>query len=152
MNEKLIQNWNLTVFKDDIVFHLGDFCFCGAVKAREIKDQLNGNIILIKGNHDYDSTLKLFDNVYQQLHINIEDKSIYLNHFPFASFPENCYQLFGHLHLCKGMNLKNSIILGSRQYDVGMDLNNYTPISWKQIKKKLDYQIINNTNSYCWTS
>lgn len=135
MNDVLIINWNSIVGKDDTVFHLGDFAFCGPTKIKEIKEQLNGNIILIKGNHDYNSTLKLFDEVYPQIHINIEDKSIYLNHFPFASFPENCYQLFGHLHLHKGINLKNSIALSSRQYDVGVDNNNYRPVSWSKIKE-----------------
>jgi len=136
MNDVLIVNWNSIIGKDDIVFHLGDFAFCGVTKAREIKEQLNGKIVLIKGNHDYDSTCKLFDDVYQQLHINIEDKSIYLNHFPFASFPNNCYQLFGHIHLCKGENV-NKYNLNSRQYDVGVDNNNYRPVSWIEIKNKL---------------
>lgn len=130
MNEKLIQYWNEVVPKDGIVFHLGDFCFCGATKAREIIKQLNGNIILIKGNHDYHSTLKLFDNVVPQLHINIEDKSIYLNHFPFASFPKNCYQLFGHIH-------SNSGKYSDNQYDVGVDNNNYTPVSWTYINNNI---------------
>ena len=30
MNEALIANWNRVVGKDDIVFHLGDFCFGGS--------------------------------------------------------------------------------------------------------------------------
>lgn len=131
MNDVLIVNWNSTIGKDDIVFHLGDFAFCGTTKVREIKEQLNGKIILIKGNHDHSSTCKLFDEVYQQVHINIEDKSIYLNHFPFASFPENCYQLFGHIHSNSGVYSKN-------QYDVGVDNNNYRPINWVQIKEKLN--------------
>ena len=128
MNETLIFNWNKTVPENGTVFHLGDFGFCGSTKAKEILNQLNGQIILVKGNHDYDSTLKLFDEVYPQLHINIENKSIYLNHFPFASFPDNCFQLFGHLH-------SNSEIYSKNQYDVGVDNNNYKPISWKQIEE-----------------
>ena len=128
MNETLILNWNKTVPENGTVFHLGDFCFCGPTKAKEILNQLNGQIILVKGNHDYDSTLKLFDEVYPQLHINIENKSIYLNHFPFASFPDNCFQLFGHIHSNSGIYSKN-------QYDVGVDNNNYKPVSWKQIEE-----------------
>ena len=128
MNETLILNWNKTVPENGTVFHLGDFCFCGSTKAKEILNQLNGQIILVKGNHDYDSTLKLFDGVYPQLHINIENKSIYLNHFPFASFSDNCFQLFGHLHSNSGIYSKN-------QYDVGVDNNNYKPVSWKQIEE-----------------
>lgn len=29
------------------------------------------------------------------------------------------------------------------QYDVGVDNNNYTPISWEQVKDKINNQIIN---------
>lgn len=27
------------------------------------------------------------------------------------------------------------------QYDVGVDNNNYTPISWKQVQEKIAYQV-----------
>src|SRR5580698_1315212 len=50
MNEQLIANWNETVNKKDIVFHLGDFAF-GAVNVA-IADRLHGNKRLVMGNHD----------------------------------------------------------------------------------------------------
>jgi len=151
MNEKLIQYWNETISDDDIVFHLGDFAFCGPTKVREIKEQLNGKIVLIKGNHDYDSTLKLFDNVFDQLLLNLNGDLVYLNHYPFLTFAgPTHYQLHGHIHLCKGKNI-DKYNLNSNQYDVGVDLNNYSPISWIDIKEKLTYQINNSTNSYYWT-
>lgn len=150
MNEKLIQYWNETISNDDIVFHLGDFAFCGPTKTQEIKEQLNGRIILIKGNHDYKSTLKLFDDVFDQLLLNLNGDLVYLNHYPFLTFADqNCYQLHGHLHLCKGKNV-NKYNLNSRQYDVGVDLNNYSPVSWTDIKEKLKYQTNNSLNSYYW--
>ena len=52
-NQKLIDNWNAVVGLDDTVFHLGDFCLGGAPKWREIREQLNGHIILIVGNHKF---------------------------------------------------------------------------------------------------
>ena len=48
----LIDNWNSVVGPEDTVFHLGDFCFGGFPKWKEIREQLNGHIILIVGNHD----------------------------------------------------------------------------------------------------
>ena len=53
MNQKLIENWNSVVGPNDLVFHLGDFAFGGQPLWRYIREQLNGNIILIKGNHKY---------------------------------------------------------------------------------------------------
>lgn len=52
-DNKLIENWNSVVGLDDTVFHLGDFCFGGAPKWKEIRSQLNGHIILIVGNHKF---------------------------------------------------------------------------------------------------
>ena len=47
----LIKNWNDLVKPEDTVFHLGDFCWGGTSKWREILSQLNGHIYLIRGNH-----------------------------------------------------------------------------------------------------
>lgn len=63
MNNKLIHNWNQRVKEDDIVYHLGDFCFKGGVeggisKPQYWENQLNGKIIHIKGNHDKNNHLK----------------------------------------------------------------------------------------------
>jgi len=48
MNESMIENWNNTVNDTDTVMHLGDFSF----KSDKFINRLNGNITLIKGNHD----------------------------------------------------------------------------------------------------
>ena len=62
MNKVLIRNWNERVKKEDIIFHVGDFCFRnspggklgegGGIPATEWEKKLNGKIIHIKGNHD----------------------------------------------------------------------------------------------------
>ena len=51
MNEALITNWNNTVGKDDIVFHLGDFAMGGSAEWCRLLERLNGRIYLILGNH-----------------------------------------------------------------------------------------------------
>lgn len=50
MDKVLIENWNNTVPKDGIVFHLGDFAWGN---NWNIRNELNGEIILITGNHDF---------------------------------------------------------------------------------------------------
>ena len=52
MNEILIDNWNKTVGPNDIIYHLGDFCFAGSAEWHSILGRLNGRIHLILGNHD----------------------------------------------------------------------------------------------------
>jgi len=52
MDKTMMENWNKTVRKDDVVFHLGDFSFYDFDKTKEILEKLHGYKILIKGNHD----------------------------------------------------------------------------------------------------
>lgn len=52
MDETLIANWNAVVDKDDIVIHCGDFGFLPRGEIAKYIARLNGNIILILGNHD----------------------------------------------------------------------------------------------------
>ena len=50
-DERLVQLWNETVAPEDEVLHLGDFAFKS--HGWEMAKRLNGNITLLKGNHDF---------------------------------------------------------------------------------------------------
>ena len=156
MDEGLIQNWNRVVGKDDIVFHLGDFAFAPNSQWKKLIDRLNGHIHLILGNHDVtrwpgDKIMELFDGVYQQMIIKIDERTVYLNHYPYLCFggawrrPENAvYELFGHCHTgpnCTGIDTDRLVNLFPYQYDVGVDNNNYTPISWEQVREIIQKQV-----------
>ena len=51
MNETLIRRWNGVVESGDIVYVLGDMFWCSASVAIPVLQKLNGQKILIKGNH-----------------------------------------------------------------------------------------------------
>lgn len=153
MNNDLIHKWNSVVGPDDIVFHLGDFSWCGSDKTKKICEQLNGHKCLILGNHDhekmYNAYLKLFDlGVYQQLLLNIDNRNVYLNHYPFLCYAgtyrnskDMVWQLYGHVHSgpgATGLDLPRLEYCFKTQYDVGVDNNNYTPISWEQVCNKIN--------------
>ena len=156
-DKTLIQNWNNVVGQDDTVFHLGDFAYGNSQFISNIIKQLNGNIILIKGNHDLrnmNPTLyNMFSDAVYQARILIDKQTVYLNHFPFLCFEHgdiNLYkdnysiQLFGHVHsgpLTSSEDVNRLNILFPTQYDVGVDNNNYTPISWIDVKNKIKQQI-----------
>jgi len=157
MNQGLIDNWNSVVGKDDTVFHLGDVIFGGNTNLIKYVSQLNGHIILIKGNHDRKLQQsicdKLFDYTCQQLTLNIDDITVFLNHFPFLCFSgtyktDKSIQLFGHIHsgpFSSGPDIDRFMQYGMlNQYDVGVDNNHYTPISWNDILKRIDYANIKN--------
>lgn len=151
MDEYLINNWNSKVGKDDVVFHLGDFAFASNKRWQELIYKLNGKIYLILGNHDITRwpgtyTMQLFDRVENQMMLKIDNKyKVYLNHFPFLCYdgtyrnPEDCtIQLHGHVHERVGGIGKDDQRLQYRfpyQYDVGVDNNNFYPISWEEILK-----------------
>ena len=64
--------WNSIVGKDDLVFYIGDFCDGTDHDLQEIRSQLNGRMILIKGNHDKNS-----DEAYRQAFEDVlEEKRI----------------------------------------------------------------------------
>lgn len=155
MDEAIITNWNNKVGKDDIVFHLGDFAFATNKRWQDLICKLNGKIILVLGNHDIvrwpgDYTMNLFERVENQMILKIDNKyKVYLNHYPFLCYagtyrnPEDCtIQLHGHVHERIGDTGKDKDRLKYRfpqQYDVGVDNNNFTPISWEEILIKLNY-------------
>ena len=166
MNEQMIKNWNAVVKPDNTVFCLGDFAWGGFNKWKQIREQLNGHIILIKGNHDQKNGPKnpeqekeLFDYVTYQMQLRIEGRPVYLNHYPFLCYggvyrepQDQVWALHGHIHLgpnsLKGKDVPRMQYLYPTQYDVGVDMNNYTPISWKEVKEKIEYQVENNLNCF----
>ena len=153
MDAYLIDRWNNVVGPNDYIFHLGDFCFKGSQYWDNILNQLNGHKFLIIGNHDEknlrDGAMYKFDWVGFQAIVLIGSQKIYLNHHPFlcygGTYHDNpTWQLFGHVHSGPGANGKDinrMQYLFPTQYDVGVDNNNFTPVSFEQIKTIIDFQI-----------
>ena len=151
MNETLITNWNRVVGVDDIVFHLGDFCLGGSAEWTNVLNRLNGKIYLIVGNHDMknlrQSYYDRFEEIVMQKHIEIGKQKIYLNHCPFLCYGgayKDTWQLFGHVHTSKnntGKDASRLNMLFPTQYDVGVDNNNFTPVSFDQVKAIIQKQV-----------
>ena len=150
MDDALIANWNRVVGKDDIIFHLGDFAMGGSAEWSRLLQKLNGKIYLILGNHDLKTIgagFSRLEGVAMQMLINVKGQIIYLNHYPFLCYGgayRNTWQLYGHVHTChanKGLDVPRLKMLMPMQYDVGVDNNNYRPVSFEQVKKIIRNQI-----------
>lgn len=151
MNETLIDNWNQVVGKDDIVFHLGDFCLGGAAEWTKLLDRLNGKIYLILGNHDLKNIrqgfIQRFEHVALQMFITVDKQKMYLSHYPFLCFEggyKDVWQLFGHVHTRKnntGIDAERLQYLYPTQYDVGVDNNDFKPVSFEEVKVIIDRQV-----------
>jgi calcineurin-like phosphoesterase family protein len=49
----MVDRWNDTVRPEDTVYHLGDLAFGSAEYIQRLIRRLNGNIVLVAGNHDH---------------------------------------------------------------------------------------------------
>jgi len=98
MDEDMIARWNSKVGNGDLVYHLGDFAWKDMKYYRE---RLNGEIILIRGNHDRrlnkEQQDKLFVNVYDYKKVLDEENKIILFHYPIWSW-DGLYKGYTHFH------------------------------------------------------
>lgn len=114
MDKKLIQTINSRVKKGDKVFHLGDFCFKN--KAVNYLDKLNGQYIIVCGNHDYNNGT---NTPIMGMNIEYGGRLMYLVHNPKDYNPEYPINLVGHVHkLWKSKREKDGTIL----INVGIDI------------------------------
>ena len=147
MNDQLVENWNKVVHKDSHVFHLGDFALGGVTAWNSILDRLNGNIHLIMGNHDYQNARAIpvdrFASIDDMLQIQIKEDEQFLTlcHYPFLTwggYEKGVWNLYGHYHTQPGHILQGT---SCKQYDVGVEQNNYTPLTYQQVKQIINEQI-----------
>ena len=145
MNEVMIKKWNTKVKPTDSIYILGDFIFSDGATANQLVKRLNGKKYLIKGNHDsflrdnqFDRSLLGWIKDYYLLRDNNIKYALF--HYPIAVWDCKHYgsiHLYGHVHSNKDnhhpllINLENA-------YNVGVDVNNYEPVSINEvlIKKK----------------
>lgn len=137
MNERLIQNWNSVINKNDIVYVVGDFALCGKQKLIEIALRLNGRKRLILGNHDQASkdTYRAagFEFIYN--HPIVLDDFFIISHYPLDYLPHMGVfaNIFAHVH---DNEIYTSIT--PRSFCVSAERINYTPISFDDIKRAME--------------
>jgi calcineurin-like phosphoesterase family protein len=137
MNEKLISNWNKTVYKDDEVYHLGDIAFFRSTNGNGLKinpknllSKLNGNIIYIAGNHDKNNGLTIKNH---RIVLYIAKMFINLIHDPEHGSIEYPLNLCGHVHKKWCVKVFKKGDKHSLFINVGIDQWDYKPVSWQKI-------------------
>lgn len=152
MDEEIIKRWNETVKTDDTVYILGDVSWYISDITREMLKWMNGHKILIKGNHDKETShlFKHFDGIYDYLEIVDGIDKVVLSHYPMLSWNgqfRNSVHLYGHVHiteqdvLCEEIR-KKTIDAGfsCRTCNVGCmkSYMNYTPRTLKELRCVFD--------------
>lgn len=149
-DDALINNWNGVVNDIDTVYILGDFIWAKENGWADIIRRLNGNKVLIRGNHDPKSfsatTKSLFKDIKDYKEIKDGGKNVVLSHYPIPCFNRHYYgeyHLYGHVH----NSFEYGMMLQSRQlmeelystpcnmYNVGamIDYMGYTPRTLNEI-------------------
>jgi len=146
MNEAIVDRWNKTVTKKDVVWVLGDIVF-GADNFHYL-DRLHGIKKLILGNHDHYPIARYLNHF---KHIGAVEKfnDCILTHVPvhpgqFYRFKANIH---GHLHskvVTKEINTVTGIgefpqqVPDARYINVSIEQNDLTPIAWEVIKARVE--------------
>lgn len=152
MGPKLIENWNNVVSDNDIVFVLGDtFWFNDSRSIKKILGQLKGRqIYILPGNHDdfssyhrvNDPRIILCQDIVA-LWVKSDDwkkeYEMWLSHYPLTTWPHRdngSLQLFGHIHSQPGKTtgFDQDLNLHPKQFDVGCDYWNWTPVNFEVIR------------------
>lgn len=128
MDEQQIQRHNTFVGKDDHVIHAGDFTLLKnkpLIYGKYI-NRLNGSHTFLKGSHDYWIPWK---NSQQIKEIQIQKKYyIVVCHYAMRTWARshyNSFHLYGHSH--------GRLEPIGKQWDIGVDNNNFYPISLNDI-------------------
>ena len=89
MHEDIVSVWNATVKPEDVVYNLGDLAFKTGQREKDLDallKGLNGEHILIKGNHDETKKIAKFSSIkelHRDLEIEIGGVKFLMSHFPF---------------------------------------------------------------------
>lgn len=138
MNTTMIERWNSKVKNAiDIVYVIGDFIYTHSkIERRNIIAKLNGQIVLIRGDHDgpwHTGLSQISDDT--PLMILNHSTPITLCHWCMRVWPKshyNSWHLYGHSH---GM-----LPSEGKSHDVGVDNNNFYPLSLDEITEIMRFK------------
>ena len=147
MDEALITNWNSTIKPGSLVYHLGDFSFMRPDDIPNLVRRLNGQVHLIRGNHDRFLKDKRRDFGFAWVgdykEVKVGDQKVVLSHYPFLTWNgrhRGSFSLHGHSHGSLPVDLS------TKRMDIGVDAvagllsggaprmpSGYRPISYDEV-------------------
>lgn len=129
---------NRVVSPSDKVYFLGDVAMAKNAKTLDILLRMNGEKVLIKGNHDLAKSneyLKYFKDIRGTHQLD----GMLLSHVPIHpnSLSRWKVNVHGHLHYNR-VTIGDTKVLDHRYFNVSMEcLDDYTPISLEDLKKRV---------------
>ncbi len=129
MDYELIKRHNSVVGDNDIVIHGGDFTLANRTIAERHIAELNGKHFFLKGSHD----AWLGESAHEIWEKKIDGQPIVVCHYAMRVWSRSHYgswQLYGHSH--------GTLEPVGKQWDIGVDNNDFYPVSFKQIVKIME--------------
>lgn len=159
MDDDLIKEINKIVKPNDVLWHLGDFCWYNRKNLDKAYYQISSfrnainckTVNLILGNHDCNRLEEpellevyeaVFNKVLDKAIVRINGQHIVMDHYAHAVWAKSHRQgwnLYGHSHSNAEKNL-DKILPGRRSIDVGVDnayliFGEYRPFSFVELQK-----------------
>jgi calcineurin-like phosphoesterase family protein len=144
MDKLMISNWNSRIKPEDNVIILGDFMLSTSVTrlskgegglkpASYYRDILNGNKILIKGNHDSDSTYK---TCIRSMKVKLGGFTINLVHSPMHLSYKVPINIHAHVHGAWDIKRCYSGRKSTVAINVSADVTNFMPQTIEEVLKR----------------
>jgi calcineurin-like phosphoesterase family protein len=147
MDEAMVKLWNERVKPEDKIYHLGDVVINR--KSLKIMSRLNGDKVLIRGNHDI-----FRDNEYREYFRDLRAyhvmNGLILSHIPVheASLGRFGCNIHGHLHAnrvmkARGVDAKTGEVLYGNEIDpryhcVCVEATDFAPILFEDLVKRIE--------------
>lgn len=138
MDEEMVKRWNETVRPNDKVYHLGDVVINR--KALSIMHRLNGDKVLIKGNHDI-FRLEEYTAHFRDIRAYHVMNGMILSHIPVHE--SNLYRfgtnIHGHTHDRRVMitNHRRDQVIDPRYQCVCVEQTDFRPILFEDVIKRI---------------
>jgi len=139
MDEAMVKAWNERVKPTDKVYHLGDVVINR--KALKILSRLNGDKVLIRGNHDIFPDVE-YRQYFRELRAYHVMNGMILSHIPIhtdslARFGTNIH---GHLHANRVMTrdfFSDELEIDTRYHCVCVEQIDFAPILFEDVIKRI---------------
>jgi calcineurin-like phosphoesterase family protein len=146
MDEEMVKRWNETVKPTDKIYHLGDVVINR--KALKTLSRLNGDKVLIRGNHDIfrDDEYRMYFRELRAYHVM---NGMILSHIPIHadSLGRFGVNIHGHLHTGRvrkprGVNASTGEVVYSNEVDpryhcVCVEQTDFRPILFEDVIKRI---------------
>ena len=141
MDEFMVSAWNERVGPNDKVYHLGDVVINR--KALGIMRRLNGDKVLIRGNHDIFRDVEYREH-FRELRAYHVMNGMILSHIPIHSESLGRFgtNIHGHLHanrvMLPGFNGKITDIVDTRYHCVCVEHTDFAPILFEDVIRRIE--------------